>query len=99
MKVIKYWVAKDTEAHFEKHFRTEKDARMAAKGNGFYGADATVYQEEIKIYDSFEEWRQEKELVKMRGELKARLDTISDVELIEQVKTLLQKIPPAQFDF
>lgn len=91
MKVVEYWTAKDTEEHFEKHFQTERDARLAAQGNGFYGADAAVYQNKLRIYDSFEEWQQEKESVSTRKKLKARLDTIRDAELSEWVRALEQK--------
>lgn len=56
MKIIKYWKASDFESNFCVCFATKEAAEQAAKGNGFWGTDAGVFPDQLKIYDSFEEW-------------------------------------------
>lgn len=56
MRTITYFEACDTEANFSVNFSKENSAKLAAKGNGFYGADASVVTHKITIFDSMEEW-------------------------------------------
>lgn len=56
MRTITYFEACDKEANFSVNFSKENSAKLAAKGNGFYGADASVVTHKITIFDSMEEW-------------------------------------------
>jgi len=56
MHTITYFEACDTEANFSVNFSKENSAKLAAKGNGFYGADASVVTHKIIVFDSMEEW-------------------------------------------
>ena len=56
MRTITYFEACDKEANFSVNFSKENSAKLAAKGNGFYGADASVVTHRITVFDSMEEW-------------------------------------------
>lgn len=56
MRTITYFEACDKEANFSANFSKENSAKLAAKGNGFYGADASVVTHRITVFDSMEEW-------------------------------------------
>ena len=56
MRTITYFEACDKEANFSVNFSKENLAKLAAKGNGFYGADASVVTHRITVFDSMEEW-------------------------------------------
>lgn len=56
MRTITYFEACDKEANFSVNFSKENLAKLAAKGNGFYGADASVVTRSITVFDSIEEW-------------------------------------------
>lgn len=56
MRTITYFEACDKEANFSVNFSKENSAKLASKGNGFYGADASVVTHKITVFDSMEEW-------------------------------------------
>lgn len=57
MKDVTFWRAYDREECFDVAFSNEMAAYEAAKGNGFYGSDAGVRKETIRIFDSVEDWK------------------------------------------
>ena len=59
MRTIIYYKVYDPDVPFNAAFSDEEDARAAAVGSGFYGADAGVSKQTLKIYDSVDEWQRD----------------------------------------
>lgn len=78
MITTEFFEAVDRQEHFSAYFMKESDAKEAAKGNGFYGSDASVVKHTIRIYDSVEEWK------------RMTLRTVKDPDLLKVLKKLPQ---------
>ena len=83
MKKLTFYTAVDKEAYFCVNFTEEKDAELAAQGNGFYGSDASVINQTITIYESFDEWKKltKKTLAETNPELYNTIKNLSNKQL------------------
>lgn len=57
MTSIKVYRVADRENRLDELFYNKEEAYKAAKGTGFWGADASVLESNITIWDSCDEWK------------------------------------------
>ena len=75
MKTIKLFAidAGDKSTRIIGYATTEYVAKVIAKGNGFWGSDAGVFEQNFKVYESVEDYKteQEKNEIKRKDNIKS----------------------------